>query len=1714
MAFLKSGFLFGQPYTVMMANFAASANKVTDQPLCGINPVSITPAESAANVTITDTSFGVVRISISDAVWDSKCEVSLVEWNGIDRSALELRKWSTDCSAVVFSSIDVGYAYGYGTKYSFEIAEFSIADTSTETVNPRATSGTISQTILGDSCNASNMGLDRLDASSVGVSITGGKPYGACRVTLTRYDGIAMTMVRVGLCSSLFRFTSNNADILFADSKIVKFTYDYFPDGDVKIAAFCTSTEATFTIPQFQCAQSITMISQVGRYTFSIASPTPVTGPCKLLISNCTGSTQPPTELPFSSCTASLTLSFADLTSVVTDLVPGASCDFNWKYYGGSTLVCSATGSTVRPTIFVPLSVTQTSFAPDSITVSLAGIPAELSAYLTASGKMGKCFAWNAGCNGGVVASPTKVEIIGCSGSVTLTSDMTVNDNCAVEVALYASTDLNTMLGYSGPLSMAVSGVPEWGATQKPVVILYGDECLQLSWDAPASTGGSPVLCYETQRRDATGSFYVISDCMTGGTSRVVISCGFTHGVDYRFQVIAINRNGRSKDLTCVSKDQRVEFLQAAPQSEYLTPTASEKTFSSGSFPAIIVQENNPTTPLGGLDTSTTERLFVAVLVSRCKLDSTATVKLPLTVSDPDYTSAALPIPHNSPPAFTEVFDPVQGSAGVYRLLVISQPPAGAYSAITYSLESGGLGGYYFANPFFSGSQADVTRKDPRIDFNWGSGPIVNSTTKRTFDLVSVRWTGFIEAPYTETFTFFATANSDQVRVWIDDVFVINKWESSDLCNRICLGSIALRQSTSLGRQFSSIRIEFVHSKGKAQAKSAYFSLKWVSPSQALEILPVGRLFKALPIQSLAKPITISPGRISASACTFSLSSASFSTDKSSSMLIYARDSFGNMLQNSDSEFKVRFSGALGGSVDFTSVPVNASLSNGTYVIPFKIAIADVYTVTIIEMVSGSNISGSPFSLTVSGGVPYAIANPVADVGTLIAGNLVSFAFDVEDVSGNKIDGSTLDILPNVHVSAVWTSDSISQSRLPVDDVSWRSTRFGSIFTNATISWSSGKFRAGIRLPRAGEYSVEFSVDGGGPSITISPKVTIASSSVSFPTHAVVISTPFPPTDLPAGMAATFLVQLRDEYMNAISTAVTGSPTVMVQLQKHPTAHNQVGCSASSVAGVFNCTITPEVAGSNLAFSLLVDDVFVASIYDSAGSSIYARGPWYVNVTSSSVSGSNSLLSGVRQVYVAGVSADATLLLRDEFNNKIGAVNTWPTIAAVLTDGGSTTITMNPNTFRYDATSGIVTIPIVATQPDTGLTLLVTVDGDPVPLPYGISAGTISTIESYISADTTVCMPYSNGKAGSTFATYCLTKDSQSNAISWTDLLAYTTFVHSEDSSRPSVVAQAVVHGANPQQWDLSTSGLTKAGTWWYYTIVGQPGGLMAQYYALPSFSSLIGIGGTPLSNVLSGNVSPMLYTQIDQFLDFDMEGPFIVDDTTALSVTWSGRILSPVSGEDSAVTFRIACTGGVRVEIGAMELDLLSALSVDETFNMTMAEETFYPIQIDYLPGTTAALILNWTYPGAPISSKPFSVPPSALHAMLNVESTLKTLTVDLADVAVLSTASLPIGPIVGQPELIVIQATDIYGNEFTSLPACLSGIPGVSPACLFVASLAQDDGTVFGAPVDIADGTIGLPVTFATDGPKDVHIKLKTSGGLKDIQGSPYLISVNPAR
>jgi hypothetical protein len=136
-----------------------------------------------------------------------------------------------------------------------------------------------------------------------------------------------------------------------------------------------------------------------------------------------------------------------------------------------------------------------------------------------------------------------------------------------------------------------------------------------------------------------------------------------------------------------------------------------------------------------------------------------------------------------------------------------------------------GLTGQYFDNLDFTGLK--VTRTDATVNFDWGQGSPDPSIAADTF---SVRWTGSVQAQFTETYTF-TTSTDDGVRLWVNGQLIIDRWILQAATE--WSGSIAL-----VAGQSYSIKMEFYENGGLASAK-----LFWSSPSTPKQVVPQSRLF-------------------------------------------------------------------------------------------------------------------------------------------------------------------------------------------------------------------------------------------------------------------------------------------------------------------------------------------------------------------------------------------------------------------------------------------------------------------------------------------------------------------------------------------------------------------------------------------------------------------------------------------------------------------------------------------------------------------------------------------------------------------------------------------------------------------------------------------------------------------------------------------------------
>ena len=139
---------------------------------------------------------------------------------------------------------------------------------------------------------------------------------------------------------------------------------------------------------------------------------------------------------------------------------------------------------------------------------------------------------------------------------------------------------------------------------------------------------------------------------------------------------------------------------------------------------------------------------------------------------------------------------------------------------------TGLLGEYYTGTNFNS---LDVTRPDPTVNFDWGTGspdPLVPS------DNFSVRWTGQVQPLYSENYTFYVNAN-DGARLWVNNQLVIDQWGSTG-------GEYAGTPIALVAGQKYDIRLDYYED---ADTDAAAVTLSWSSASQTKQIIPTSQLY-------------------------------------------------------------------------------------------------------------------------------------------------------------------------------------------------------------------------------------------------------------------------------------------------------------------------------------------------------------------------------------------------------------------------------------------------------------------------------------------------------------------------------------------------------------------------------------------------------------------------------------------------------------------------------------------------------------------------------------------------------------------------------------------------------------------------------------------------------------------------------------------------------
>jgi hypothetical protein len=962
---------------------------------------------------------------------------------------------------------------------------------------------------------------------------------------------------------------------------------------------------------------------------------------------------------------------------------------------------------------------------------------------------------------------------------------------------------------------------------------------------------------------------------------------------------------------------------------------------------------------------------------------------------------------------------------------------------------------------------------------------------------------------------------SDYVRVWVNDVLIINQWGAEtdggepNPCGGTCTGQIDLNQSADSDRVFSRIRIDYYHVKGITQIKNAAIGLYWSSFSQGYQLIPTSQLFSGEIIRNggtACLSITIVPGAISGANSYALFPTESLQAGESYNVLITAKDAFGNVLQTTDSVFRV-----TANALTFSSMPAGTP---GQYYAPIQFSVKGTYTVSVDYIApdaSTETVTVSVSSIVVGAGIPYEVVYDSILPTSPVAGQSFTVSVKILDAYGtggvgNELTDSTA--AQDVYVNAMFAGDSSTDGMLPYIDTFIREQRYGMTFVQSAVVYqSAGIYVATMNLPFRGSYNLEMGVHPSSETAIVAvPATTTITGVKANPSvagvYSVITSTPFPPSELIAGTSTTITVQLRDEYMNIITTgddALSPVPTVLLQASQMA----NTTCTSPTTLGLYSCTFTPAALGSEIYLALIVNNAFASYLdfIDSSGIVHSIPGPWAIPLLPGAIDPASCTVSGIRSVYVVDAMSEIIITLKDAYGNKIGvAQDPDPEIVVQLHGEEMTDMSFNSD--------GTITVTILPSTTFNDGVMVVTINGVSVDTSNFPSA--IDCVVGSVDAHSSVCedIGATSIVAGAAFTYTCTIKDAGANAISKAGLDVDTYYEHTTDSA-VVVLPTTAVYGGGSTYTATTVSPLTTSGVYSFYTLLGQLGGLMGQYYAASDFSNLIGINDTPLFDLRFANEPPVQYTRIDPFLSFDWEGYAEIDNVNALSIKWSGYIRPA----DISVTntYRVSAYGGVKITIGTdVKVDLLTATTVtNQVFTIAPTSTTPILIVIEYLPAVGSAMIEFEQLEPGPIYK---TVPPSVLQAPLRVPHTASTYEITVIP-AVVSTSSIAImssSPYVQNvPEEFSIQPKDVYGNLHTTNCLILA-----ANACSWQISLVQADGaaymnaTTLGATVAYkANGLLTVSITFTVSGPEYVKVELSTNAGSSwnAISGSPYTVTVN---
>ena len=1626
--------------------------------------IMIANGDCGGTLSFIDSAYGTVLVSVNLPGKLSKCVYSVLNWNGNSVSPVA-RRISSDCSPAEFRAQDLGLAFGFGTTYEFEYAEFATG-VNVDSGSPTCT-GSLSKTLSDPTCVTTD--VDQVVADPLHVSFrldaTVAREYMTCHFHTSTQDVW-------GPCTSRFDFAAGYGDVL-------TYTYELWT-GSVLDDHVCTSPiPGTFSYDNpFACPNLAMVALPLGVYAFSVAAAESITvGSCVLYPTLAGGATFP--------CDSSKMMDFGDLKTLVDNsIVPGGLLNVQYRYTLGE-FECTGDLDGGIDFLNTPVSATAVAATTTSVTVTVGTLNSYISTLVQS------CLVVVDSCDTGSAPSSTA---IGCSTDATVeVVGFTAGANCFLHVEYW--NNIPTLITFTDSVSVAVAIVPE--EVSGISVELVG-ECVQVTWTAPASSGGSRVTCYLVDLGFDAANYVSVDDDECTDSSLYRLVCDVVTGVSYSFRVRAVNRIGNGSAATL--NDVYLVNLLAAPTTDYVGGLSPVALSVNNAIPASF-SLTPPNTYSG--------RIYVGRLVNAGTLDASKTLIV-------ETIPGGGPIAVNSVPAFT-VVAVWQSGDSTYKLTAPSViTTAGTYSLAAYSLEAGGLFGQYWSNPTFSGTP-QYELKSFEINFDWDRwSPIFSyGNDIPVWDQVSIRWSGFVSVDYDEDYTFFVES-FDYVRLFVNDVLIINLWTGAT-CDGACSGTAA---GLSTSQQYHHVRLETRISRiSGGYMRRCKMSFRWASPSVLGPRFLSGNAYKGSLIESGSALLTVTVVHSSVALANteiVSLPSDPHVAGTEYRIDIQTKDQFGNIvLGDTGQTFTATFAGS----------PTSASDGNGAYHIVFTPAVTGTFSLSVS---SGITTVLQPVDIHV---VPSGIPNDVASVSlvttTPVAGTDLVIKFSVVDSDGYAFQGALVDLEGTIALkSGDWRV--VADSVVPHDESLIRANRFGSLWdftfvenelTESTfvlaapsLAWNSGSgyYELTLRVPHAGKYDFTLGVTGGEVAIAHTNFFSVVAQAIYEPSASVVITASFPPTNLQVAVATDIVVQLRDFYLNSIPATPTGSPVVTYSLSRSGAA---IACSSVTSIGQSTCSLTPSVSGTGQYLSILVDGKHAS--YTSGGALVKeTRGPWLVDVAVAAVDAQSCTMSGIRSTYIAGIGQPAYIVLRDSAGNKLGALPQDQS-AGVSVTIDDVQLTLDTPVWLAD---GTIRIRITPTAVVTDESIVVTLGGTQVvqnSYTVSVTPGLVTPGNSPCDASWSVT-PTTDLDGALLFETSteytiaCTPTDAFDNTVPLRSGL-YTESVCVPEDAGTTTTADAS-YDTGIYTYSVTLSGANNVFN--CYLLMGRPGGLIAQYKNAPA-GAILDVDGTTTSPVQEQRDIPFVYTKIDKYVSMSTTSGFYLGDTPIPQILWEGIIQFPSTAD---YTFEVVAENcNIYVEIAGSpvlnEVYTTSDSRQSSASSFTMTD--FRTIQITYTPsGATTSISFNWKYTsGDPMGGSTFwVVPPTALFApLLTTKATDRVSAVADADINP-STVDLADAPNLSESTSYDMTITLKTGTG-SDMSACEEVCPNTGSlyGCLFDVYTSGGTSTVSvaGTISCVAPNIYTIPVSF-TAGSNNVYVNLILSGSTP-VMNSGNGIAVN---